>query len=231
VGSPDEEEDGPLARVVYEALGRLASPSAARAMVEAALGASGRARLGDEPSRLASFITGPLYDVVCERLGEEEADALLVDLAPIVERASSVARPPVKPSRPAAPRPVLLVASADPARIEALRSGAPDFSFHQVGDVFDLVQGVERFGAASLTMVVDCRLPTVHPGAMLALGRLVPPRARVILWGAEKLSFTPGTEGWQRLSASADATRVVAAARGGDSKVMTFSLKKPGEGR
>jgi CheY-like chemotaxis protein len=85
-----------LSVLVVEALEKLASPEARGVILARAFRAAGRDEVPEGPRELASFVGGPLADAVERVLGTGAAEALLLDLQPILRQAeihSSSVRP------------------------------------------------------------------------------------------------------------------------------------------
>ena len=205
-----------MERIVREALERVASDDASEAILAGALRVQGEGGFPAHPPRLSAFITGPLYDAVEARLGGTVASAVLADLAPLVERASSQLQSGVRRadglSVAEMERPVMLVATVDRDRVEALGLAAEGFVVRWVDDVFALLQGVEAYENTELSVIVDGRLPSIHAGTLVALARVLPERARVVLWGVD--DYGDPRLGWSRLPREAEEAHVLAAVRG-----------------
>lgn len=178
-----------------EAFERMVTPEATTAVIELALLRTGDLALPEQPRELATFVRDPLFAAASCELGRDMAEALLEDLQPLLDKAcESEAAPGRKSSgvrrKDDSPRPslpVVLVATEDRSRAQALRHAlVPDCRVVWAGDVFDLLARLDGFVAAELMVVLDCRMCSVRPASVDSLAGRVPPRARVILWDCGK---------------------------------------------
>jgi CheY-like chemotaxis protein len=85
---PRRELQSKYGRLVIEALDRIASPQIRDEILDAAFGVAGSNTVLAQLQSALSFVSGPLHDVVAERLGPGEADALMGDLGPLLNRAA-----------------------------------------------------------------------------------------------------------------------------------------------
>src|SRR5262245_5079915 len=75
-------------RLVVEALDRLVSPEIRDDILAQAFEVAGSDTVLAQLQTALAFVSGPLHDVVVERLGPIEADALIGDLGPLLNRAA-----------------------------------------------------------------------------------------------------------------------------------------------
>lgn len=78
--------DGPVARTVRETLDALATPEIRNAVIRYALEREGAPHIPEKGSEVRSFVEGSLVNAVRDLLGEEQAEAVRDELAPIIER-------------------------------------------------------------------------------------------------------------------------------------------------
>lgn len=121
-GAPD------LSKLVAETLSRLASEETTSAIIEDSIRRSGREAMPRGGRAILAFVSGPLFDAVAAKLGEDEAEAIIADLGPMLDRAIEYERSGVHrrsedelaamasqdTDRPPAGKPLVLVADDDP---------------------------------------------------------------------------------------------------------------------
>ncbi len=209
---------GAMMRVVVEALDRIASPDARDSVLYMALADGGLETVPEDPTHLRRFALGPLRRAIELTIGREAAEAVITDLGPILERAQTTLTSGVRRRAVKSAECALLVATADPARARELDSLAPAGTILKVAsDVFALVTSLDILREADLAIVVDCTMPSVRPAGLVTLARILPPTARVVLWGfSDELGAEATDEGlpaeWIRVDASATASKVAALA-------------------
>jgi CheY-like chemotaxis protein len=76
-----------LAQLLVEALDRVAAVHVRRRVLGAALDEAGVKAIPDQIEDLTFFVSGPLYEQAQRILGSEFADELLVEVAPVLDRA------------------------------------------------------------------------------------------------------------------------------------------------
>jgi CheY-like chemotaxis protein len=177
-----------MTRVVVEALQRVASPDACESVLHLALVDGAMQSVPDDPVAFRRFALGPLKRAMIITLSQDLADAVLTDLGPIVERAASTITSGLRPR--AGGDPILLVASSDRERIDALTAlVSANTRVRVVSDVFQLLVGAEATGGP-LALVIDCSVPSVRPAALVTLARVLPASAHVVLWGFDRFDDT-----------------------------------------
>lgn len=232
-GSLARRHDGLMARTVREVLGSVFAPQLRDRIFDEALRRSSQITVPEEAERARDFVEGPLCEAVQELAGYEAAEAVVEGLDPILQMAGSHVRvrdraddtqvterdrkstvpvpaPDDEPFGRAAPRPRVLMATLDRTGIEGVaRFLVSVAEVRQVADVFDLVAGMDERGVTPL-LVIDCCLPAVDPTTVATMLPVLPPRARVILWGAtermraELELLSPAVERW--IACAPDAT-------------------------
>jgi CheY-like chemotaxis protein len=183
----------PLTQLLREALSRLASPEVSERILAEALRGAGLREVPQDPPSFGSFACGALSDAIEEALGPEAADAVLTDLGPAFVSEEGDASSGVRRRKRhslAPPRddaPVVLVASAKPASVDALVPRLRDRAKVVAAyDIFALLQAAQKYLASSrsLTLLLDDEMPAIRPATLATLARLLPPGTRVIAWGA-----------------------------------------------
>ena len=86
-----------LAVVVREAVGQIAAPEMTERIERAALLRAGHEELPGDPHALIEFVQGPLYATIMDYLGEDVAEAVKMDLHPILMSAQVAPRTPPPP--------------------------------------------------------------------------------------------------------------------------------------
>lgn len=212
------------ARLTREVLGRLAAPEVRDGILAAALRDADLPAIPDDPPGFGAFASGPLHDAIEEVLGTDAASAIITDLSPaFAETASSSGVRRRRGASFAPPRgdaPVVLVASADPAEVEALVERLKDHAkVIAAFDMFTLLAAAGRDLAAPLTLLLNDAMPAARPSTLASLGRVLPPGSRIIVWGAggavpEPSAREPFVE-WVALGPVADAEAIIGACMDG----------------
>lgn len=208
--------EGPFARLLREALGRLAAPELSQDLVQRSLEGVGLPAIPDDPHGFATFACGAFHDAVLDALGEQAAEAILMDLSPAFaiedeERSSGVRRrqrhslaPPTDDA------PIVVIASHLPGDVDALvprlRERAKVVAAYEI---FGLLQAIERRRARPLTLILNDGLLAGHPSALGTLARLLPADAKVVLFGSPDQEVPSGTGHWLRLGTVEDLDAVV----------------------
>jgi len=103
--------------------------------------------------------------------------------------AGRTARPQPSPGEPGSTPltrlPRVLMASAEPSAVEALRSfltGSANVAL--IRDLVGLLDALEEPGLAKPVVLIDCRRPTVHVSSVAAIGEDLPEGTAIVLWGA-----------------------------------------------
>ncbi len=123
-GDPD------LNAILFEAIERVASPRARRALIVEALAAAGTAELPADIRLLLEFVVGPLQRAATGTLGEERASALVSDVQPLLERVLEIrSRPPAASLAPPASTP------APPSSSQGLDTLPPSGLFRGRGHI------------------------------------------------------------------------------------------------
>ncbi len=203
----DEAGPGPLARLLHEALDRVANPDARDSVLYMALADGGLTVVPEDPSTFRRFALGPLRRAMHLTLGDEFADAVLSDLTPIIERAASTitSNPPAGAVDLSAYS--LVIATQRMEWATACIDASPDgASTRVVAEVFDLVTAVEAYRQTRLAVVIDAALPSVSTAALSTLCRVLPSTARVLLVGEPEGDFP---EEWRVLAEDVEAAQVV----------------------
>lgn len=212
-----------LAVIVREAIDRVAAGDARDAIIRDALMLARLQELPADPAQLAGFITGPLYESVESRIGVDAAEGVLLDLAPLVERASSQLTTGVRAvstPKPSAP-PMILVATSNVDRGKRIASAATGCEVRVVSDLFALLSSVEACQAPSLSVVIDGKLPSFSAGTLVALRRVMPERAQVVLWGGDSRAASR-MPGWKVMPDEADEQHLLAVLQRGAHEVETL---------
>jgi len=179
---------GHHARLLREALGRLASVEVLDSVLDDALRRHGLEAVPEDPATFGSFACGALREAVSDRLGDEAAEAVLADLAP-----AFLSDPPDSGVRrrkrhslaaPSEDAPVVLLGSGHPALVDALtprlRNRAKVVAAY---DIFALLQAAQSYPGADLLLVIDDAMEAVRPSTLGTLARLLPEGTKVILFG------------------------------------------------
>jgi CheY-like chemotaxis protein len=181
---------GPHARLLAETLGRLASPEVVAGVLLRALSSAGLTGVPEDSASFASFACGPLCDAVEKALGEEASEAVLADLNPAFAAqqhgtSSGVRRRErhsLAPPRENAP--IVLIASAKPAEIDALvprlRERAKVVAAY---DIFALLSAAQKYLTTPLTLLLNDEMPAIRASTLATLARVLPSGTKVIVWG------------------------------------------------
>ena len=213
-------DDGLMSQTVREVLGSVFAPAVRERIFSEAIRRSNAPTVPEEAERARDFVEGPLRSTIEELVGAEPAAVVLEGLEPILQMAGSHVRerpettqvrhtqstlPCPEPDR----SPTVLIATLDRSGVgHVARALVGSCEVHHVADVFDLMAGLESMGAA--LVVIDCCLPAVDPTTVATMAHLIPPDARVLLWGAtERLqqdlaALAPPAKHW--ITCPADAT-------------------------
>jgi CheY-like chemotaxis protein len=84
-----EDPSAMLARLVREAIGQFAAPEVADRIERSALQRSGLSELPEDPLGVVRFVDDELVETLTDYLGEDAADAVRDELAPILESAKT----------------------------------------------------------------------------------------------------------------------------------------------
>ena len=187
---------GETSQAVREAIGAFAAPDMRDQILGLALSI---ASLGDVPERieeLQQFIEGPLRTVVAGFLGEDVADAVAADLAPMLVLLTSQVRPRTPPRdedtgvrrtptpAPRAAAPLVLLATMNASRLEEFSAGLLGFAAVRVADhVFALAAALETAGKNPPLVVIDLEAAPFDAAGLVALAPLLPTGTRLVLWG------------------------------------------------
>lgn len=185
------------ARAVREALGAFASPVMRDEMLALALSVANTGEVPDDIEALQRFLDGPLRTVVSGYLGEDAADAVAADLAPMVAVLTSQVRPKretpvdeitgVRCTPTPIPRvvaPIVLLASMNGSRFRALAKGLEGIAVVRVAEhVFALAAGLDGHTGRLPLVVVDLAAAPFDSACLCALAPLLPIGTRVVLWG------------------------------------------------
>ncbi len=210
---------GPCARLSREVLDRLATTEVRDRIVTAALEDAGLTEIPEDAPTFGSFACGSLRDAVERALGDEAASAVITDLSPVFAQESTTTSSGVRRRKGASlapPRlgaPVVVVASADAAHVDALVSRLKDRAkVIAAFDVFALLSAASRHVSSPLTLLLDDAMPAMRPSTLATLGRVLPPGTRIITWGAGGVAPEPRKEApsvhWVRLGPVEDVEAV-----------------------
>lgn len=203
--------EGPLGRAVREALRAVAADEQQGRVLSCAIELAGSARVPEDPERAREFVEGPLRVATAEVLGEHVADAVVEDLEPILQLASSQVRPKEPETAPLMPEPELpgvvgglpstapppgeepvdaplvLVATLDRSGLQRLaRQLLHRATVRPVHDVFELMYALEANAGRRPLVVLDCCLPAVEPQSVASMLAGLAEAPRVLLWGAPR---------------------------------------------
>lgn len=180
----------PCARLVREALDRLATPEVRDRILRDALAEVALAEVPQDPPSFGSFACGALRDAVHRTLGEDEASAVIADLSPAFAQETHGASSGVRRRNggslvaPSVGAPVVLIASARAADVDALAARLKERAkVIAAFDVFALLSAAGRHLDASVTVLLHDEMPGVRPSTLATLARVLPPGARIITWG------------------------------------------------
>jgi hypothetical protein len=209
-----------MTQTVREVLGSVFAPELRERIFSEAIRRSKAPSVPEEAERARDFVEGPLFSTIEELSGAESAAAVLDGLEPILQMAGSHVREradttEVRHTQSTLPcpepddKPAVLIATLDRSGVgHVARALVGICEVHHVADVFDLMAGLESMGAA--LVVIDCCLPAVDPTTVATMSHLIPPDARVVLWGATErmqqdfVALAPAAKRW--VSCTADAT-------------------------
>ncbi|MCC6874399.1 MAG: response regulator [Sandaracinaceae bacterium] len=191
VQDPNRSDDGanPFARLVREAIDRLATPEVRERILASALTLGELRRLPDDSGSFGTFACGPLRTAITAALGEAEAEAILADLGPAFAQegtgASSGIRRRKRHSMPApsSVAPIVVIATEDEDVRHAVQPIADRAKLIVVGDIFALLQAAHAHLLQPLHVFVHDSLPSARGGALTTLARVMPSTASVKLWG------------------------------------------------
>lgn len=179
-----------IARVVREAVAAFASPEVSSRILRRALHAAHEYEVPADARRLDRFVGTYLGAAVEFVLSEDEADAVVAMLAPMLRFASQQADhesggadPAAKTARPTAAAPPWIVASTDRAHVVALRAalGASGI-VHEAPDVLTLLETFDSLTFAPIILLA-CMSPAVQPHTLATLAPELPVAPTVLLWG------------------------------------------------
>lgn len=180
----------PFAHLLTEALGRLASPDVRASIIDDALAEANVPAIPEDALTFRAFVCGAFHDVAEEWLGADAADAVLMDLRPAfareVDQSTGGERRRKRHSLqvPTAEAPVVLIASAEPAEVDALVRRLRDrVKVVHAYDVLALLQLVQKHPTAPMTLLLNDEMPAIRSSTLSTLSRVLPPGTLVIVWG------------------------------------------------
>lgn len=188
---------GETGNAVREALGAFAAPRVRDEMLSLALNVAGYAAVPDDLESLQRFLEGPLRTVVAGYLGDDVADAVAADLAPMVTLLTSQVRTaatrdrdditgvrltPTPAPRPSAP--VVLLATMNGPRLRGLAKGLEGIAVVRIAEhVFALASGLNVAPRRLPIVVIDLAAAPFDAAGLSALAPLLPAGTRIVLWG------------------------------------------------
>lgn len=197
---------GPLGRTVQEVLQSILSPQLSREVLRDACARARRSSFPEDPNAAAEIIEGPLHDMVAELFGDDAAEILVLDLAPVIQMATSGVRrravfkaprlpETLRPEQVETPTPVAVSAGLEPLEIifasfapglpVALTSSLDGLARTRlINDAFGLLTAVEA-RSTPVWIVLDGHRPCVDVPTLAAFLRSLPADCRVLLWGCD----------------------------------------------
>lgn len=184
----------PFARMVVEALDRLASPAIRDAIVTQSLRAAGLASFPSDPVSFGNFACNEFREAVVDRLGDEAASAVLTDLSPALTHDAEAPSSGVRRRKPhslPAPEvgaPVILVASSSMEDVSNVTSAlAKRAKVVAAYDVYGLIQNASRYSGQALAVLVHDDLPALQADTLRTVGSLLGDATHVLRWGPRAL--------------------------------------------
>lgn len=187
-------------RAVREALGAFAAPAVRDEMLALALSIGSVPDVPDDVEGCRHFVGGVLRTVVAGYLGEDVADAVTADLAPMLllltsqvrparreereprEEITQVRRTPMPMPRPAPA--LVLLATLNAERVRALGSGLDGVAAVRVAEhVFALAAALDARPHRLPLVVIDLDAAPFDAAGLVALAPLLPTGTRMVLWG------------------------------------------------
>lgn len=214
---------GETGNAVREALGAFAAPRVRDEMLTLALDVAGCSEVPHGVEDLQRFLDGPLRTVVAGYLGDDIADAVAADLAPMVMLLTSQVRTAesgdreitgVRLTPTPAPRqsaPVVLMATMNGPRLRGLAKGLEGIAAVRIAEhVFALASGLSASPSRLPIVVIDLAAAPFDAAGLSALAPLLPAGTRIVLWGDTtrfaKAIERLGRAGIAFVSCDADAT-------------------------
>lgn len=155
----------------------------------------------------ALFVCGPLFDAIAEQLGEAVAARTSEELTGLDASAPSAETPP-------APARVVIVASVDAARADALAAELGVLGpVHRAPDLVSLVSRVEENLGQPILLVVDGAIPGLDGAMLPTLARLLPADSKIVHCGDPPSGLYDTSLTWATLAESAAVEEVVAQCR------------------
>lgn len=186
-----------LAFVVREAIGKIAAPDMAEKVERAALQRAGLEVLPEDALALTRFVDEDLYEAITDYLGEDMAEAVKLDLAPILQSAEGASgtfevaetrkRMDTDPDPPAvtahavaADKSRVLLSDADPDLVEEVGAALR-------AEGYDVVTATDGYAALELcqsmgpdVVIADLHMPAISGRQLIStlertMGRDAPP--------------------------------------------------------
>jgi len=204
-------------RAVREALGAFAAPVVRDEMIGLALSIASVSDVPDDVEECQRFIGGVLRTVVAGYLGDDVADAVAADLAPMLLLLTSQVRPATREERDErergeditqvrrtpTPQPhpaaaVVLLATLNAERVRALGKGLEGVASVRLAEhVFALATALDARPHRLPLVVIDLDAAPFDAAGLGALAPLLPTGTRMLLWGDPK-RFTNAIERLRR---------------------------------
>jgi hypothetical protein len=205
---------------VREALGAFAAPAVRDEMIALALSIASVPDVPDDVEECQRFVSGVLRTVVSGYLGEDVADAVAADLAPMLLLLTSQVRPATREERELSeqqnmrgeitqvrrtptplPRPaaaVVLLATLNAERVSSLGKGLDGVAAVRVAEhVFALAAALDARPHRLPLVVIDLDAAPFDAAGLGALAPLLPTGTRMVLWG-DQARFSKAIERLRR---------------------------------
>lgn len=188
---------GATSRAVSEALAAFAAPGLCGEMLSLALSVASLQVVPEDVVELQRFLDGPLRTVVAGYLGDDAADAVAEDLAPLLMMLKSQVRPSSRADRedvsevrrtptpmPSLGPPMVLLATLDGPRLRGLTRGLEGVASVRLAEhVFALASALDARPHRLPLVVIDLAAAPFDGAGLGALAPLLPSGARIVLWG------------------------------------------------
>lgn len=181
---------GPMARLTFEALERLATPQVAETLLQSALDAAQLDTVPEDAPGFGSFACGALKIVVREALGAESSDAVMSDLEPAFVKGGRLPGSGVRKrgreslTTPQAHERVVLIASEDRAIVERLLPSFDETTKVVAAyDVFGLLQSSQRYIDHPMILILHDEMQSIRPSSLATLARVMPATTTILQFG------------------------------------------------
>lgn len=200
-------------RLFLENIEAVARPELAPRLLQSALMRANREDIPDDPGELRWFVDGPLFDVLRDAFGPDDAESVFHNLIPLLPRVTDASglRPEQRiddepqtlvrergadPDEsaeflrlPAAGEAsgLVVVCGRQPDRMDAvLRALTPDARGHRATDLMSLFDLLQDHPTSVPVIVLDCEHPALNPISLATLLPDMPMGAAIVLWGATR---------------------------------------------